>query len=115
MDSQYMWKYWYNRDILLFKGYFLHGATNSMGGAFFGQLQIPSIDLEEAGRYEMSFYVYMFCNVSACDNAGDSIKIILNENDNSHVMTIDYDNIGQQRVWNKMNFTFDIEDSNLEV
>lgn len=61
----------------------------------------------------------MFCNVSACDDADDSIKIFINKEDDDQsdvqMFTVNYENIGQQRVWQKMNFVFDIEDPVLDV
>jgi hypothetical protein len=100
----------------------LQAAINNAGDPHFGQLLIPSIDLEEAGLYQLRFVAYMFCNVTACDPAGDRIRIIINDNsDNADIredpkiMTINYENIGQQRVWNNMFFDFNTRSSNIQV
>jgi hypothetical protein len=95
----------------------LQAAINNAGDPHFGQLLIPSIDLEEAGLYQLRFVAYMFCNVTACDPAGDRIRIIINDNDGDTLttMTINYDNIGQQRVWQNMSLNFNTRSSNIQV
>ena len=50
----------------------------------------------------------MFCNRTICDDAGDSINVIINENNRKgNMMNINYENIGQQRVWD-LNLTLKI-------
>lgn len=81
-----------------------------------------SIDLEEPGNYELRFYAYLYCN-NDCQTAGDSIKIILSEISNeigqnrevTKSMTIDYDNIGEKRVWHQKFIRFTTENSKIEV
>lgn len=62
----------------------------------------------------------MFCDSTACDQAGDRINIIINDNVNediieNSIMTIDYSNIGQQIVWQKMSLNFTTITSNIQV
>ena len=97
------------------RGRYLWGKTNSVGDPFFGRLTFPSIDLGEPGTYEMTYHVVMFCDGAVCSNAGDSIKVIVNENAENKVETIDYNNIGNQRRWEKRSFKFSVTDSEIEV
>lgn len=96
-------------------GRYLWGRTNNAGDAYFGQISIPSIDLGEPGTYEMTFHVVMFCDGANCIIAGDSIKIIINEEEENIVETIDYNNIANQRRWVKRSFKFSIQSPTIDV
>lgn len=109
----------------LIKGRFISGVVSNDGEPFFALLSISAIDLREIGTFKMTFYVYMFCDGESpdeCNLAGDSIKIILNYNDEQisqnelNATTIDYTNIGKQRVWNQVSFDFNaVESSKIMV
>ena len=96
-------------------GRYLWGRTNSIGDPYFGQLTIPSINVGQPGTYEMTFYVVMYCDGTACSTAGDSIKVIINEQTDNIIETIDYDNIGNLRRWEKRTLTFSVNDPEIEV
>mgnify|MGYP003385669114 CR=1 FL=1 len=60
----------------------------------------------------------MFCqgDQSQCNTGKDSIKVIINEGKpNSKVYTVDFNNIGQQKVWQKKSFLFNSADSRIDV
>jgi hypothetical protein len=73
--------------------------------------------METTGAFELIFYALMFCDEQeACNTAGDSIKIIINQNTPlSSETKIDYDNIGIQRAWRKMSFYFANNQTTLDV
>lgn len=79
----------------------MYGRTNNNGDPYFGELSIP-IYLPSDGFYEISFYVLMYCNQPECDEAQDSIKVSVGQTE----FDINYFNIGLERVWRKMSFTF---------
>ena len=91
--------------------------TNTNGDIFFGQLRIGPVGLDGSGTYEISFWVYMFCNQNDCNSARDSIKIILNQDDPVNLVSLvyNYTNIGQQRVWQKKTYRFNSTISVLDV
>lgn len=86
-----------------------------MGDPYFGQLTISSLDLSLPGTYEMTYHVVMFCDGAVCANAGDSIKVIVNEDNENIADLISYDNIAVQRRWVKRSLRFTIEKPEIEV
>ena len=57
----------------------------------------------------------MFCEQTNCNTAGDSIKIFINGDNKTLVnININYSNIGQQKVWQKMTAKFNLQNTNIE-
>ena len=96
-------------------GRYLWGRTNVGGDPYYGQLTIPTINVGQPGTYEITYHVVMFCDGDACNNAGDSIKIIINERSENIVEVINYNNIGNQRRWEKRSMKFYTFNPEIEV
>lgn len=94
----------------------MYGRTNRLGDAFYGQITL-NFDLIKPGTFEIRFHVLMYCSdASGCDQAGDTIQVMVNnESPIGFQVNIDYDNIGQQRVWQKISSLFTTSQNDLEV
>lgn len=114
-----MWAsyYWIIQDHLSFKGRFMGGMTNKNGDPYFGQLQLPTLDLERPGTFEVSYWVLIYCGREFCVNGQDSVKLLLNEGDaaNSYVDSVSYNNIGTERMWIKRSFEYTTSSRYLDV
>ena len=80
------------------------------------QLKIVDIDLTQPGLYAISFHVFMYCQGIECIPGVDSVKIIINENEIIPIVyTVDLANIGQQKIWQKFTFQFNLPSSRIDV
>ena len=88
----------------------MYGRTNNNGDPYFGELSIP-VDLAAGGLYEINFWALIYCNDIQCLEAEDSIKVILGD----YQIVIDYNNIRQERVWEKFSYNFRAQSAVSEV
>lgn len=87
-----------------------------MGDPYFGEFQLPPIDLGLPGTYEITFWYMMYCESTVCNSAGDSIKLVLNEDgDEPFVFTLSYDNIVVEQRWQSMSFEYSTDETILDV
>ena len=98
------------------KGRFLWGKVNNVGDPYFGQLTLPDINLGQPGRYEVVYYVVFSCEGDGCSSSEDSIKVIINDEDENRVEDVtNLDNIGFMKRWMKKSFQFTVADPKIEV
>ena len=45
-------------------------------------LEFPEIELEEAGDFEISFYVLIACSTPICESRDDSMRLALSDGEN---------------------------------
>lgn len=66
----------------------------------------------------MTFWVAMYCSgeISACQSAGDSINVLINEDkDDAMAYIIDFTNIESQKRWERRSFQFTVNNPEIEV
>lgn len=63
----------------------------------------------------MSFWALMFCDGEECNRANDSIHIFIESLVNYQGMSLNYQNIGQQKVWRKFSFLFEVSIQSFDV
>lgn len=92
-------------------GRYIWGRTNTGGDRFFGELNIPSIDLGNLGLFEISYHLVMYCENETCSNGQDSVKIIISDQESDEIIatyTHDYSNTQYSlRRWTKHSFEFE--------
>lgn len=58
----------------------------------------------------------MYCESTVCNSAGDSMKLVLNEDgDEPFVFTLNYENILVEQRWQSMSFEYSTDETVLDV
>ena len=74
------------------------------------------INLERPGQYKLDFYYYMYCNLTGCENSGDSISILIDpETDQSIKQAYLLRDIKKEKVWIKDSMIFSSNKETIKV
>ena len=86
------------------KGRFLSGRTISI---YFSELRLDSIDLEVPGKYEISFWVLIYCSELACRLANDDFVEVSLIGENGNRIAIYRLSDSTTSMWRNNSLTFE--------